>query len=63
MWVHANGVQKDVDADIKEAIFVGASCLIRTIFEEFEEFEGITCLLYTSPSPRDMRRARMPSSA
>ena len=21
------------------------------------------CLLYTSPSPRDMRRARMPSSA
>lgn len=42
MWVHANGVQKDVDADIKEAIFVGASCLIRTIFEEFEEFEGIT---------------------
>ena len=26
---------------------------------------GITtfCLLYTSPSPRDMRRSRMPSSA
>ena len=23
----------------------------------------ITCLLYTSPSPRDMRRSRMPSSA
>ena len=22
-----------------------------------------TCLLYTSPSPRDMRRTRMPSSA
>ena len=22
-----------------------------------------TCLLYTSPSPRDMRRPRMPSSA
>ena len=29
---------------------VGAACL------------GI-CLLYTSPSPRDMRRSRMPSSA
>ena len=25
------------------------------------EFNG--CLLYTSPSPRDMRRSRMPSSA
>ena len=24
---------------------------------------GYTCLLYTSPSPRDMRRSRMPSSA
>ena len=24
---------------------------------------GIACLLYTSPSPRDMRRSRMPSSA
>ena len=24
---------------------------------------GVTCLLYTSPSPRDMRRSRMPSSA
>ena len=24
---------------------------------------NIPCLLYTSPSPRDMRRSRMPSSA
>ena len=31
-----------------------------------EVFLGIRdydCLLYTSPSPRDMRRSRMPSSA
>ena len=25
--------------------------------------EGIACLLYTSPSPRDKRQSRMPSSA
>ena len=25
--------------------------------------KGYVCLLYTSPSPRDMRRSRMPSSA
>ena len=25
--------------------------------------DGTPCLLYTSPSPRDMRRSRMPSSA
>ena len=24
---------------------------------------GMDCLLYTPPSPRDMRRSRMPSSA
>ena len=32
-----------------------------------EGYDGIVllrdCLLYTSPSPRDMRRSRMPSSA
>ena len=25
--------------------------------------QGLTCLLYTSPSPRDRTRSRMPSSA
>ena len=25
--------------------------------------QSVDCLLYTSPSPRDMRRSRMPSSA
>ena len=29
----------------------------------FGDVEGYDCLLYTSPSPRDMRRSRMPSSA
>ena len=28
-----------------------------------EKLKYIDCLLYTSPSPRDMRRSRMPSSA
>ena len=29
----------------------------------FEENENYTCLLYTSPSPRDRQKSRMPSSA
>ena len=29
----------------------------------FEKEEIKTCLLYTSPSPRDKRQSRMPSSA
>ena len=31
--------------------------------EEQQFGEEYFCLLYTSPSPRDMRRSRMPSSA
>ena len=30
---------------------------------EIESADYKFCLLYTSPSPRDMRRSRMPSSA
>ena len=33
------------------------------IEENPEPYSNGTCLLYTSPSPRDMRRTRMPSSA
>ena len=29
----------------------------------FDHLEGNACLLYTSPSPRDKRQSRMPSSA
>ena len=29
----------------------------------FDRGGGVTCLLYTSPSPRDKRQSRMPSSA
>ena len=29
----------------------------------FSSLDGISCLLYTSPSPRDKRQSRMPSSA
>ena len=32
-------------------------------FKAFAVSHGSTCLLYTSPSPRDIRRSRMPSSA
>ena len=30
---------------------------------DIEHFESLGCLLYTSPSPRDKRQSRMPSSA
>ena len=34
-----------------------------TTFNEVDMTNIMDCLLYTSPSPRDMRRSRMPSSA
>ena len=33
------------------------------IFLSAKQVEGCTCLLYTSPSPRDPKTSRMPSSA
>ena len=38
------------------------SALVRGAFGQFGEDAGF-CLLYTSPSPRDQRGSRMPSSA
>ena len=35
----------------------------RTIKEVRQAFKDNSCLLYTSPSPRDKRQSRMPSSA
>ena len=32
-------------------------------FDDFPVMSDISCLLYTSPSPRDKRQSRMPSSA
>ena len=37
-WLHSNGIFMDVNAEVKEAIFPGASCLLRTIFEDYEEY-------------------------
>ena len=33
------------------------------LFEVKDTIKKLTCLLYTSPSPRDLLKSRMPSSA
>ena len=55
----------------KNAFFLGTDKTERWTIEEFKAYakpafndgHGWTCLLYTSPSPRDRTRSRMPSSA
>ena len=44
--------------DIDEVLILSGDQLYRMDYAHF-----VACLLYTSPSPRDMRRSRMPSSA
>ena len=36
---------------------------MKGLFDTGKPIDTVTCLLYTSPSPRDRTRSRMPSSA
>ena len=42
---------------------IGRAVDVSQIISRKTENAGYTCLLYTSPSPRDQRGSRMPSSA
>ena len=42
---------------------IGNELNISVTKEEVIEYLSTICLLYTSPSPRDVKRSRMPSSA
>ena len=35
----------------------------KTLEKEIKDIKSMSCLLYTSPSPRDVEESRMPSSA
>ena len=58
----ASGVKEHVDALVGNG---DASLMVEELTEAqyLLEDETFSCLLYTSPSPRDQRGSRMPSSA
>ena len=56
--VYAAKINQDVLIDLRQRIFVHAQKLSVDFHEKYT-----SCLLYTSPSPRDTERSRMPSSA
>ena len=54
VFVHISAVKNSGMDDLEEG---------QELEFEIVENNGKTCLLYTSPSPRDQRGSRMPSSA
>ena len=54
---------EDVVTRIKVALLDVDPSALDIVPEEYDPALLTSCLLYTSPSPRDMRRSRMPSSA
>ena len=54
-----NGINRVVDVLIKD----GVIDQVGVVKEQADNTIDATCLLYTSPSPRDRTRYRIPSSA
>ena len=48
---------------IEKELFGGEKLTTNNRMEMMAVIEALRCLLYTSPSPRDRTRSRMPSSA
>ena len=61
-------IEKDIPADVEwidDAFYIKKTRfgLYTSILKDPLGAHFITCLLYTSPSPRDLSTSRMPSSA
>ena len=52
-----------INTDIDEQDLTAATLTGTDLEIEIENGASVTCLLYTSPSPRDLSTSRMPSSA
>ena len=55
--------EKAIPAGMKQAILEAAAQAPSAGCQQLYTILDITCLLYTSPSPRDRQKSRMPSSA
>ena len=54
---------KWLDEAIETQIYEPNAMVLATVDENAPRSRYVFCLLYTSPSPRDKRQSRMPSSA
>ena len=64
-WETARSIPSDdVIEELEEILLVPKGCLFQVAGRYYAaQYRRISCLLYTSPSPRDRQRSRMPSSA
>ena len=56
-------IQDNYDFDKRQAIVKSEEGMKQENWKQFSELGLLGCLLYTSPSPRDLSTSRMPSSA
>ena len=63
-WINCGELMISSEAESEQIIELIVSQLTREAdVLEFDRIQLESCLLYTSPSPRDKRQSRMPSSA
>ena len=60
--VNGGGSSSEEEESIEVSVFV-SKCVLQYLRRAKMETDKSSCLLYTSPSPRDQRGSRMPSSA
>ena len=56
-----NAINRNPEMMAKKMSYVGATG--KAVYDFYVSEEFYSCLLYTSPSPRDRQKSRMPSSA
>ena len=67
-WININGLSKTKEIEKLGKYFELHPLIIEDIVNtnqrpKIDEYQDYFCLLYTSPSPRDRQKSRMPSSA
>ena len=61
--IYGDGVKSDETTIISSGVKIEGTVTTNGNIRVDGEIKGDICLLYTSPSPRDRTRSRMPSSA
>ena len=56
-------LNRDLNAILERDPAAGGKLAAMFLYPSFQVMLAYRCLLYTSPSPRDQRGSRMPSSA